>query len=114
MSAADGIDRDAPARLRRQGGETLLRDLVRSFLTRTPERLATLRTTRSPRVVEELAHTFKTSCRIIGALGMGDLCEALELDAEQGQLPDAARLAALEDAFARVHAWLTDVQRASP
>lgn len=105
-----------PARLRRQGGDQLVLDLARSFLTRTPERLQALRGARTPGAVVDVAHSFKTSCRIVGALGMGDLCEALEYAAEQDVLPAAERLDALERAFYPVRAWLQELleQGASP
>ena len=108
---ADGIDRETPARLRRQGGEKLVKDLARVFLVRAPERLRALREADTAAVVADQAHAFKTSCRIVGALAMGDLCETLEVAAEKAVLPSPAQLDELERRFGPVRSWLEDVQR---
>ena len=107
----DGIDRETPARLRRQGGEKLVQDLARVFLARAPERLRALREADTAAVVADHAHAFKTSCRIVGALAMGDLCEALEVAAEQKRLPSPEQLDELERRFGAVRRWLEEVQR---
>lgn len=107
---SDGIDRTAPDRLRRQGGDRLLLKLADSFLSRTPGRLAELRAAEAPGAVADLLHAFKTSCHLVGAVGMAARSEALEQDAEDGALPDAEALDAMEADWAAVRAWLEEVR----
>jgi len=131
-------------RLRAQGGERLLLALTASFLERSPgilEQLEILSRSAADAGVEQapepwregaqIAHSFKTSCRMVGALQMGQLLEALEwqgdpdpegsgeaaadalpegaegsLGADADERPMSARVGEIVAEFAHVKPWI--------
>jgi HPt (histidine-containing phosphotransfer) domain-containing protein len=112
------------ARLRAQGGEQLLAALTASFLDRSPGLLRELvglaDCDAGPEPLQraaELAHGFKTSCRMLGALHMGDLLEAIEWSADpedpaaSDSRPLAARVAEIREEFDRVRPWIVEARQ---
>ena len=86
------------------------REVLGHFLTRAPETLARMDTAVGAgdgAELERASHALKGSCRQLGALPLGDLCEALEVMGRGGVL-DQARdaLATARTEFARVRAVL--------
>jgi HPt (histidine-containing phosphotransfer) domain-containing protein len=103
-------DSSALERLRRFGGDKLLREMIGIFLTNAPERLSTARSavaSDEAEVVERALHSLKSSSAQLGALRMQVLCERGEKLARGASLPDIDPLLDLAEAeFARVRAWL--------
>ena len=102
--------REAAKRLRRFGGERLVRDMSAIFVEDVPVRLAVARDgvgSGDPRTVEHAAHSMKSSCGQFGAAAMQRLCADAERLARQGELDDLPPvLDALEEEFSRFRAWL--------
>ena len=97
--ANGGLERVALERLRRFGGEKLVRELVELFLAHGPARAAAARTASAKddaRAVRSHLHALKSSAAQLGAAGVQRLCEAGESYAGAGRLE---RVPALLDAI---------------
>lgn len=111
-SSNQGVPEDAPspcdaralARIRKWGGEKLVRDLLDIFAGQAPERIRAAREglrAGDAAAAERAAHALRSSCAQLGAVRMLPLCEAIEHVAgrrELGLLP--ALLDTLEHEFA--------------
>jgi HPt (histidine-containing phosphotransfer) domain-containing protein len=141
MTLKERTDDSVHERLRAQGGERLLLALTASFLERSPgilEQLEILARSAAEAGVEQapepwregaqIAHSFKTSCRMLGALHMGQRLEALEwqgdpdpgaaaagglpegaegaLGADADERPMSARVEEIVAEFAHVKPWI--------
>jgi HPt (histidine-containing phosphotransfer) domain-containing protein len=102
--------REALARLRRFGGDRLVRDMAVIFVTDMPERIALARAGVSAGDagrVAYAAHTMKSSSAQFGALALARACEQAEHAARGAHLGAlAARVEAIEREFAAFRAWL--------
>ncbi|MDQ3697552.1 MAG: Hpt domain-containing protein [Gemmatimonadota bacterium] len=110
---AIACDAAALERLRRLGGEPLVRDMVALFLETIPLRLAAAREG-SERgdfaVIKLAARSMKSNCRQLGAYEMRDLAERVERAASALELaPVPALLDALDSELVRVRQWMRDV-----
>jgi HPt (histidine-containing phosphotransfer) domain-containing protein len=90
--------------------ETLVADVVQSFLADVPVRIAALRgqiSAEDAHGVARAAHGLKGSALAVGAVALRDVCVAIERAAQSGDL-DAIRQHAMEldPAFHRVSAAL--------
>ena len=95
------LDAAAAAQLRAEHSATMLRNLAALFEREAPARLADLSDAARRGETEPLwqaAHRLKSSCRIVGAVGMQRLCEELE---DHGR---AGRADACEGLVARLEA----------
>jgi len=97
--------------LRRQGGDDHLVSMCESFLTSSVQRLDELGATSDPTVLSRISHNFKTSCRIVGALHLGELCEALEHATEGGEPPPPGAVQQLSDEFLQVSGEVEELLR---
>ncbi len=52
------------------------------------------------------AHSLKSSSANVGAMALAEICRAIEADARDGGVPDAAHVAACDRAFAEARAAL--------
>ena len=106
-------DAGALDRLRRFGGDKLLREMIALFLTAAPERIAAARTAveRNDVAGVELAlHSLKSSSAQLGAVRMQRLSEQGEHRARAGSLDGLPNLTEeLEQELTRVREWLTGV-----
>jgi CheY-like chemotaxis protein len=89
-----------------QGGHVLLASMCESFLERSNQRLATLSASTDPVAMARICHDFKTSCRIVGARHLAQLCEALEYATENGTPPPAGAVQELSEEYLQVRSWL--------
>ena len=109
-TADDWLDPEAAARLRAEHSAATLRSLAALFEREAPARLADLSEAarrRDPEPLWEAAHRLKSSCRIVGAVGMERLCAELEDHGRAGRLDVAGHLVArLEAAYRPVAAAL--------
>ena len=112
--SASATDPDALARLRRFGGDKLVREMIDLYLTTAPERLAAARNGASSGDLPstELAlHSLKSSSAQLGAIRVGKLSERGELIARTGTLDGIPDLVVeMEDELARAAEWLTRVR----
>ena len=87
-------------------------ELVDMFAADAPGALEGLRAAHAaadPRALMRRAHALKGSARTLGALALGELCDALEKDARAGSLEGApGRVAAIEAALAAAVAELKE------
>ncbi|MFL5577174.1 MAG: Hpt domain-containing protein [Gemmatimonadaceae bacterium] len=111
--AGDGggdVAGDALARLRRFGGDALVRDMSEILLSDVPERIRAARAglRAGDRAAVRLAtHAMKSSCAQFGAAAVARLCGDAEAAARRGELaPLPALLDAIEREFARFRRWL--------
>ncbi|HEX2093097.1 MAG TPA: Hpt domain-containing protein [Longimicrobiaceae bacterium] len=106
-------DPEAFVRLRKWGGERLVREMVRVFVAQVPERVAAVRQglrRSEPAAVEGAAHALKSSSAQLGAPGMRALCAEIESLAARGDLSPVPALAEeLEGEFSRYLEWLPTV-----
>jgi two-component system, sensor histidine kinase and response regulator len=104
-------DPTALDRLRRFGGQKLLREMITLFLAAVPERIAAAREaigSADAAGAERAFHALKSSAAQLGAMQLQRLCEEGELKARAGSLDAAAALLpALESERDLVHAWLS-------
>jgi signal transduction histidine kinase/DNA-binding NarL/FixJ family response regulator len=114
------IDRARLARLlplNRPGRENAVADLIGQFLADAPLRLMALREAAAQHdrtATNETAHALRGAADHFGALEVVALCEQLERLARTGSLGGAIELIeALEEAFARARAALTQISSAS-
>jgi len=109
---------EAARRLRRFGGERLVKDMSAIFVEDVPERIAVAREglgSGNHRAVEHAAHSMRSSCGQFGAAEMERLCAAAERLARRGELDDLPPvLDALEEEFGRFRAWLEREGQAPP
>ena len=101
--ADDFLDPAAAARLRAEHSATTLSALAALFEQEAPARLADLSAAArlgEPEPLWQAAHRLRSSCRIVGAVGMERLCEVLEDHGRAGRA-DACRplVARLEAAY---------------
>ena len=107
------IDPTTFADLQETAGAEFVADLVGTFLEEAPGMLAELRDARAAADggrFKRTAHSLKSNCQTFGALGLGAMARALEiqgLNADPAR--DAAALAALDAAYAQVAVALTDL-----
>ncbi|MEO8563596.1 MAG: Hpt domain-containing protein [bacterium] len=110
-------DPDALARLRRFGGDKLLREMIELYLQAAPERMAAARvaTENGDRPGAELAlHSLKSSSAQLGAARVGKLSERGENIARAGSLVGVHEiLNEMETELVKVTAWLTSVREAA-
>jgi HPt (histidine-containing phosphotransfer) domain-containing protein len=99
------IDQEALARLRRFGGDKLLRDMIDLFAQHGPERVVAARAgfeTADSVVVKAALHALKSSAGQLGALAVQELCATGEMRAAKGDLSDMSSiLVRLEDELRR-------------
>jgi HPt (histidine-containing phosphotransfer) domain-containing protein len=114
FSVAAEASREAACRLRRLGGDQLVRDMSAIFFEDTPPRIAAARRgarAGDGRVVEHAAHSMKSSSGQLGAVAMQRLCADVELLARSGELASVPPLLdAIEAEFADFRAaieWAT-------
>ena len=114
------IDRARLARLlplNRPGRENTVADLIGEFLADAPLRLMALREAAAQHdrtAMNETAHALRGAADHFGALEVVALCDQLERLARTGSLGGAIELIeALEEAFARARAALTQISSAS-
>lgn len=109
--AAAPCDPRALARLRKWGGEKLVREMVQIFLAQVPERVTAARQgigASDPVEIERAAHALKSSCGQLGAVRMQVLCATIESLAARGNLsPIPEMLDALENEFGRYLHWVS-------
>ncbi len=89
--------------MRAEHSEDTLRALAALFAREAPARLADLTEaarTGDPEPLWQAAHRLKSSCRIVGAVGMEHLCQQVEANGREGRA-DACRalVARLEAAY---------------
>ena len=107
------IDPTTFADLQETAGAEFVAELVGTFLEEAPGMLAELRDARAAADggrFKRAAHSMKSNCQTFGALGLGAMARALEiqgLNADPAR--DAAALAALDAAYAQVAAALTEL-----
>ncbi|CAN5174210.1 hypothetical protein BH20GEM2_BH20GEM2_04650 [soil metagenome] len=110
-------DPQAFTRLRKWGGEGLVRNLVGLFRELVPKRTAIFRQALldgDPREAEAAAHALKSSCGQLGALRMLALCQRMEMLAAAGEIaPLPGLVQDLEGEFARYLEWLPQVLHAT-
>jgi len=106
------IDRGMLEQLREDlGGSAPLREVIATFLEKTPAALAALRDAAARADTEALrqsAHMIKGTSAMLGATDLAARCAELERLARSGIVPDAAsRVAAIEESYRHVGAALT-------
>ena len=106
-------ERSAIDRLRRWGGDALVRELTAMFLADTPERLAAARAAAEAGDAARAAywtHAMKSSSAQLGALGLARLCAESEQMASRGELSGIpAKLDQAELEFEQFRTWLRSV-----
>jgi len=114
LDGTSATDPDALARLRRFGGDKLLREMIDLYLIAAPERLAAARSGAESGDLPstELAlHSLKSSSAQLGAARVGKLSERGELIARGGTLDGIAGLVTeMEAELARATEWLMTVR----
>jgi two-component system, cell cycle response regulator DivK len=107
----ESLASEALDRLRRQGGEELLRALCDSFRLRTPERLQAARAALAAQDLASVArafHSLKSSAALVGARSVEAGARAAELSAERADAAGVEGHAAdIERAFAELLPELT-------
>ena len=105
------LDPDALGRLKRFGGDKLLREMIRLFLEAAPERIAAARAGAegNDAPAAELAlHSLKSSAAQLGAMRMQRLSGQGEQLAKSGDLMIVGLLVQdLDEELVRVRTWLT-------
>ena len=108
--AAERAGREALARLRRWGGDALVRDMWAIFAEDAPGRLAAARAGAAAgdaAAVRLAAHSLRSSCAQLGAAAAAELGDAAERAALRGDLaPVPALVDAIERELARFARWL--------
>ena len=106
------IDAATFAELQASAGAEFVRELIDTLLEEAPAMLATLRSARAAGNAEAFrraAHSLKSNGNTFGALGLGAMARALELN---GLPTDALPLDSLEAEYARVAVALTELRDA--
>ncbi|HEY2066061.1 MAG TPA: Hpt domain-containing protein [Gemmatimonadaceae bacterium] len=108
---APPTDQEALDRLRRFGGDKLLREMITLFLAAVPERIQTARDAArrgEGAVAERALHSLKSSAAQLGAMHMQRLSERGERAAREGSLDAVLPIVEeLSQEHGRVHAWLS-------
>ena len=108
---APATDQDALDRLRRFGGDKLLREMITLFLAAMPERIRTAHDAArrgEGEVAERALHSLKSSAAQLGAMRMQRLSERGEHAARSGSFDEVLPIVEeLSREQARVHAWLS-------
>lgn len=111
------LDPAAVERLRRVGGEKLLRDMIDLFLTHAPGRVANAMAARDEgdvRTLERAVHSLKSTAGNLGGTAVQLLSQEIEDLAAAGDLDAAAaRLPELERRFERLRSSLLAVRPAA-
>jgi HPt (histidine-containing phosphotransfer) domain-containing protein len=94
------LDEQAIGRIRRIGGDALLRRMITAFLAYTPAHLETALTAAEPAVVAKAAHALKSSAGNLGVVRVGRLAEEIERRAGAGDASYVALRPSLAQAFA--------------
>jgi CheY-like chemotaxis protein len=117
-AALDPRALDALRALQRPGGPDIAGNVVRTYLSHTPQLLATLReavASGSAAGIRQAAHTFKSSSANVGALTLAGFCKELEAMGRAQALANApAVLCQLEEEYARVAAALAMTPQGVP
>jgi two-component system, sensor histidine kinase and response regulator len=99
------------------GEQAFVDELIATYLEDGAGQLGALRSAAAGTVVEGLvrpAHSLKSNSASVGALGLAELCRALEHDARAGDVPaPGERVATIAEEFERVQAALGQA-RAEP
>ena len=107
------IDPATFAELQESAGADFVAELVGTFLEEAPGMLAELRDARAAADggrFKRAAHSMKSNCQTFGALALGAMARELELRGlDSDAARDAAALDALDAAYARVAAALTEL-----
>jgi CheY-like chemotaxis protein len=108
-TARDVLDLEVIETLKSLGGDDdpgLFAEIVELFLQDTPPRLAALEQalgSSDAKVIEETAHSLKSSCGNLGAIYLSDLCRKLEAMGQKRDLSEAEPLVRLSrEEFERV------------
>ncbi len=105
--------RAAVERLRKWGGDQLVREMSALFLAGMVARLAAARAglrTGDSGAIARAAHAMKSSCGQFGAMAMQRLCEEAEMQANRNDLTRLpALLQALEAEFSEFQGWLASI-----
>lgn len=108
---APATDHEALERLRRFGGDKLLREMIALFLGATPERIEAARKAAlggDAAAAERALHSLKSSAAQLGAMRMQHLSERGEHAARAGSLDDVLPIVhEISEEHARVRAWLS-------
>lgn len=94
------LDEQAIGRIRRIGGEALLRRMIMAFLAYTPAQVETALTAREAAAVAKAAHAVKSSAGNLGLARVGLLAEEIERRAATGDESYVALRPELAQAFA--------------
>jgi two-component system, sensor histidine kinase and response regulator len=112
--ASAATDPDALARLRRFGGDKLLREMIGLYLDAAPERVAAARAalvTGDVMAAELALHSLKSSSAQLGAARLSRLSDQGEIIARTGALDGIAGIIGeMEGELVRVQAWLAGVR----
>lgn len=80
-SFASAIDTTTYSQLEELMGEEGFREVIDFFMSdlkQSMENIPRAITNQQPEVVGTICHKLKSSCRLVGAFAMGDLCNSLE------------------------------------
>ncbi len=105
-----GLDARVVGQIRKLGGDSLLRQLIATFLEHAPGRLAGVREGLGAgdlKRVEKAAHSLRSSLASLGASGLARLAGDLEARSRDGDAEASTELAAgLEAGFAELERGL--------
>ncbi|MCW8130660.1 MAG: response regulator [Planctomycetota bacterium] len=114
----DTLDAKMLARLDKLGGPALLKNLSESFLSHVPELLEKIETgvrRQDFALVEDAAHSLKSSAGILGAARLLDGATRLERFAREGRAAETAQAAReVQEAFERIQGALAGLARGGP
>ncbi|MEX2472938.1 MAG: Hpt domain-containing protein [Gemmatimonadota bacterium] len=115
MTQAPAIDPQALDRLREWGGDKLVAQMIRLFISNAGQRVEQIRVGVRDDLIREAemgAHSLKSSAANLGAERVRTLSAAIELAAADGQMaPVVESLPALEEAFAAAVTELESIER---
>jgi CheY-like chemotaxis protein/HPt (histidine-containing phosphotransfer) domain-containing protein len=102
-AASDAIDRVVIGQLREDLGDGPLREVVATFLDRTPAAIAELRAAASREdgeAIRRAAHAIKGTSATLGAIGLASVCDEIERLARSGDVKGAAgRVRTAEESY---------------
>jgi two-component system, sensor histidine kinase and response regulator len=118
MTQRQAIDPQALERLREWGGDKLVGQMIRLFITNAGQRVDQIRTGVREDVIREAemgAHSLKSSAANLGAERVRELAAMIELAAADGDMaPIVGSMAELETAFAAAVSELESIERGIP
>jgi CheY-like chemotaxis protein/HPt (histidine-containing phosphotransfer) domain-containing protein len=120
IATGTALDRDALDQLREDlGGTAALREVIRSFLDKTPSVLSALRDAAARAdvpSVQRAAHMIKGTSSILGARELSEQCAEIERIGRTGCMADAgSRVIALDASYRTVEAALNaEIERLRP